>query len=222
MSDLIETIRTWEVTQKDRWDFLTGLKEEISKCKHCILHETRKNTVFGTGNTDADLMFVGEAPGADEDEQGKPFIGKAGQLLTKMIRAMGLIRDEVFIANTIKCRPPENRDPKPLEIQSCLSYLLAQINCINPRFVITLGNPATKTLLNTKTGITTLHGRVYRCFYSMVPVVPTFHPAYLLRDSRKKKDSWEDLKFVKSLLDNKEFKFSVVPERMKNEQKEKK
>jgi DNA polymerase len=210
MSDLAEVVSNWKVTQEKKHNFLESLKNCIEGCKRCELHKDEGKSVFGEGNIDADLMFVAEGPGSAESETGRPFVGRAGQLLTKMIGAMDMKRDEVYIANTVKHRPPDNRDPKSEEIYACLPYLFSQIATINPKFIVTLGNPATKTLLNTNTGITTLRGKIYQCFYIMIPVIPTFHPAYLLRDSRKKKESWEDLKLIRDLLRGKEFKLSRV------------
>ena len=154
--------------------------------------------VFGVGNPEADLMFVGEAPGADEDEQGIPFIGRAGQLLTKIIEAIDLKRDDVYIANIIKCRPPQNRNPEPDEVASCEPFLFRQIDVIKPKVIVALGKYAAQTLLRVDTPISRLRGRVFD--YRGAQLIPTFHPAYLLRNASSKREVWEDMKLVKRLL----------------------
>jgi DNA polymerase len=154
--------------------------------------------VFGVGNPDADLMFVGEAPGADEDAQGVPFVGRAGQLLTKIIEAIGLTRDAVYIANVIKCRPPQNRNPEPDEVATCEPYLFRQIDLIRPRVIVALGKFGAQTLLGTLDPISRLRGRVFE--YRGAKLVPTFHPAYLLRNPSSKREVWEDMKLVTRLL----------------------
>jgi uracil-DNA glycosylase family 4 len=188
---------------------LTDLNENaVRNCTRCTLCQQRTNTVFGEGDADADLLFIGEGPGADEDASGRPFVGRAGELLTKMIIAMGLSRETVFIANVVKCRPPGNRTPTPDEVATCWEYLLQQIQVIRPKVIVTLGNPATQTMLQTKTGITRLRG-TFQPLPDLAPglggisVMPTFHPAYLLRnytpESRGK--VWSDLQQVMQLLD---------------------
>ena len=168
-------------------------------CSRCKLHRLgRRQIVFGVGNPDADLMFVGEAPGADEDEQGIPFVGRAGQLLTKMIAAMGFEREQVYIANVIKCRPPQNRPPEPDEISSCEPFLFRQIDAVQPKVIVALGSFAAKTLLRTEQSISRLRGSVYD--FRGVKLVPTFHPSYLLRSPDKKREAWEDLKTARALL----------------------
>ncbi len=165
-------------------------------------------TVFGEGDADAGLMFIGEGPGQNEDEQGRPFVGRAGELLTKMIAAMGFAREQVFIANVVKCRPPGNRTPTPAEADACWPYLRRQILTIEPHVIVTLGGPATKRLLDTKTGITALRG-TWHLFHGIepegpaVPVMPTFHPAYLLRSYTKENRAkvWSDLQAAMRLLD---------------------
>jgi DNA polymerase len=177
---------------------LRAVAEEIGDCRRCKLHEGRTNIVFGVGDPSARLMFVGEGPGENEDLQGEPFVGRAGQKLDDMIAAIGLTRAEVYIANIVKCRPPRNRDPEPDEISTCWPFLVAQIEAIAPRVIVTLGGPSTKTLLRTTTGITRLRGTW--ADFRGIPVMPTFHPAYLLRnytvDTRKK--VWEDLKAARA------------------------
>src|SRR5688572_25253307 len=178
---------------------LAATRDDLGDCTRCKLHtQGRKQIVFGVGSPTADLMFVGEAPGADEDIQGIPFVGRAGQLLTKMIEAMGFTRDDVYIANVIKCRPPENRNPDPDEIASCEPFLLRQIAAIEPKVIVALGSFAAKTLLKTQSPISRLRGRVYD--YQGAKLVPTFHPSYLLRSPGQKREAWEDLKLALSLL----------------------
>jgi DNA polymerase len=172
---------------------LTEIREEIGDCTRCKLHtQGRKQIVFGVGNPNADLMFVGEAPGADEDVKGEPFVGRAGQLLTKMIEAMGFKRDEVYIANVIKCRPPENRNPDPDEVATCEPFLFKQIETIQPQVIVALGSFAAKALLKTQDPISRLRGRVYA--YHGAKLIPTFHPSFLLRSPNQKKYAWDDLK----------------------------
>ncbi|MBN2163725.1 MAG: uracil-DNA glycosylase [Pontiellaceae bacterium] len=167
----------------------------IGQCRSCPLCQTRNLTVPGEGRTDGpDIMFVGEGPGADEDEQGRPFVGKAGQLLDKMIEAMGYSRGDVYIANVVKCRPPQNRKPHPEEMQMCLPYLRQQIRMIRPKVLVGLGGTAMEGLLGRPVGITRIRGVWQE--YEGIRLMPTFHPSYLLRDASKKKDAWLDLKAV--------------------------
>jgi DNA polymerase len=173
---------------------LEKLRGELAPCCRCELGQGRKNLVFGVGRPDADLMFIGEGPGQQEDEQGIPFVGPAGQLLTKIIEAIGLSRDEVYIANIVKCRPPGNRPPLPEESALCLPYLRRQIEIIRPRIIVTLGNVPTQTLLQTAVGITKTRGIFVE--RDGILFMPTFHPAYLLRDPNKKKEVWEDMKKI--------------------------
>ena len=178
---------------------LVAIREDIGDCTRCKLHTLgRTQVVFGVGNPDADLMFVGEAPGADEDEQGIPFIGRAGQLLTRIIEAINLRRDDVYIANIIKCRPPQNRNPEPDEVASCEPFLFHQIDVIKPKVIVALGKYAAQTLLRRDTPISRLRGQVFD--YRGAKLVPTFHPAYLLRNPSSKREVWEDMKLVKRLL----------------------
>jgi len=177
---------------------LDSLKEEISKCARCSLNKTRTNLVFGSGDPDAKLIFVGEAPGADEDLKGLPFVGRAGQLLTKIIEAMGLKREEVYIANILKCRPPNNRMPLPTEIAVCEENLKRQIAVIKPMVICTLGKFASQTLLRTETPITQLRGTFRE--YDGIKLMPTFHPAYLLRNPSDKKLVWDDMKKIMKVL----------------------
>ena len=180
--------------------FLKEIEEEISQCKKCELFKTKKNYVFGEGNINADIMFVGEAPGEEEDIQGRPFVGKAGKKLTEMIEAMGYKREDVFIGNIVKCRPPGNATPTPAIRKTCFPYLQKQIAIINPKVLIALGNVAAQTLLNTKETITRLRGKFGK--YQGIPVMPTFHPSYVIRNYTVavRKAVWEDLKKVLKLL----------------------
>ena len=162
------------------WPSLDALRDEALGCVRCPLAPTRTQVVFGAGNPDADLMFVGEGPGAEEDKQGIPFVGRAGQLLTRLVEGIGLTRDDVYIANVVKCRPPGNRDPQPEEIEACRPYLEGQLHFLQPRVVVTLGNFATKLLLETKEGITKLRGREFP-YRDGAVLIPTFHPAAVLR-----------------------------------------
>ena len=178
---------------------LKRIREEIGDCTRCKLHAGRTNLVFGVGNPKADLMFVGEAPGRDEDIKGEPFVGRAGQLLTKIIEAIDLDRDDVYIANVIKCRPPQNRNPEPDEVETCEPFLFSQIDAIQPRVIVALGAFAVRTLLrDDKTPISKLRGQQYS--YRGTILIPTFHPAYLLRSPDKKKYVWEDMKQVRAIL----------------------
>ena len=173
---------------------LDALRQEVSNCRNCDLHLTRRNLVFGSGNPKARLIFVGEAPGHEEDMQGLPFVGRAGQLLTKIIEAMGLKRNDVYIANILKCRPPNNRMPLPTEILACEENVKRQIETIRPKVICTLGKFASQTLLRTQTPITVLRGNFQE--YNGIKVMPTFHPAYLLRNPADKKLVWQDMKKV--------------------------
>ena len=176
---------------------LAAVRADIGDCTRCKLHTLgRKQIVFGVGNPNADLMFVGEAPGADEDMQGEPFVGRAGQLLTKIIEAIDLTREDVYIANVIKCRPPQNRNPEPDEVETCEPFLFRQIDIIKPKVIVALGKFAAQTLLRTLDPISRLRGRVFD--YRGAKLIPTFHPAYLLRNPSSKREVWEDMKLVKS------------------------
>ena len=178
---------------------LKQVQEDLGDCRRCKLHEKRKNIVFGVGNENADLLFIGEAPGADEDRLGEPFVGRAGKLLDRMIEAMGWTRDAVYIANVLKCRPPGNRDPQSDEIAACKPFLFEQIDAIRPRVIVTLGKPAAHLVLQTTAPISALRGRFQQ--FRGIPVMPTFHPAYLLRSPDRKRAAWEDLQQVMAELD---------------------
>ena len=180
-------------------DALIAVRTDIGDCTRCKLHaQGRKQIVFGVGNPEADLMFVGEAPGGDEDVQGIPFVGRAGQLLTKIIEAIDLKREDVYIANVIKCRPPGNRNPEQDEVETCEPFLFQQIDIIKPKVIVALGTFAARALLRTLDPISRLRGRVYD--YRGAKLIPTFHPAYLLRNPASKREVWEDMKVVRKLL----------------------
>jgi len=178
-------------------ELLEIVKEELKDCRRCKLYKERNHIVFGEGNEDARLMLIGEAPGHEEDLQGRPFVGAAGHLLDNMLKAINLSRREVYIANIIKCRPPHNRKPERDEIEACKPFLLKQIDIIKPSIICTLGSIATQTLLETKTPITKLRGHIYD--FSGIKLIPTFHPAYLLRNPYQKKGAWEDLKLIEKI-----------------------
>jgi DNA polymerase len=179
---------------------LASIRDDLGDCTRCVLHaQGRRQIVFGVGNPQADLMFVGEAPGADEDVQGEPFVGRAGQLLTKIIESIGLERSDVYIANVIKCRPPGNRNPAPEEVATCQPFLFRQIDAIRPRVIVALGTFAAHALLGNDTPISRLRGRAHR-FRGGITLIPTFHPAFLLRSPERKRDVWEDMKQVRALL----------------------
>jgi DNA polymerase len=183
---------------QDKPAALKMVREEIGECVRCRLHKGRKNIVFGVGNVNADLMFVGEGPGADEDEQGEPFVGRAGQLLNNMISAMGLKRSDVYIANVVKCRPPGNRTPEKDESDVCGPFLQRQIEIIRPKVIVALGAVAAKYLLAINDSMANLRGRWYD--YKGSKLAVTYHPAYLLRDPRQKKEAWKDLQMVMKYL----------------------
>jgi uracil-DNA glycosylase len=189
-------------TAEQRREQLVALYEEVSSCTRCPLHETRAKTVFGAGNADAELMFVGEAPGAEEDRQGLPFVGRAGQLLNQLLEEIGLSREEVFIANVLKSRPPGNRDPQPLEIEACKPYLFEQVRLIEPKVVCTLGNFATKLLSGSPVGITRVRGtpQIHELGGRTVFLLPLLHPAAALRTPAMKEQLREDLATVPGLL----------------------
>ena len=190
---------------------LPALTADAENCLKCPLHETRTKVVFGVGDPNANLMFVGEAPGADEDRQGEPFVGRAGQLLTQIIEAgMKRKRSEVYIANILKCRPPGNRNPQPVEVETCSPYLIRQIELVQPKVIVALGSFAAQMLLDTKTGITRLRGEFHACNvpglrvppHRTPPVImPTYHPAYLLRNPSAKREVWEDVQKVMARLE---------------------
>ncbi|HBD09230.1 MAG TPA: uracil-DNA glycosylase [Syntrophobacteraceae bacterium] len=177
---------------------LQGIRDELGDCQRCRLHESRTTLVFGDGSPAARLVFVGEAPGYDEDQQGLPFVGRAGRLLDRMILAMGMKRSEVYICNVVKCRPPQNRNPSADEVVACSPFLFRQIEAIQPQVICLLGNYATQTLLQTTSNISQLRGKDR--FWRGIPVVATFHPAYLLRNPAQKASTWSDLRRVLELV----------------------
>jgi uracil-DNA glycosylase len=201
-----------ETSPAARVSALKVIREDIGDCTRCVLHKQgRKQIVFGVGNTQADIMFVGEAPGADEDEQGEPFVGRAGQLLNNMIQAMGIKREDVYIANVCKCRPPNNRTPEKEESDTCSPFLMRQIAVVRPKVIVALGAIASKALLSVNDSMANLRGKLYDFEAKVQPGVPedigfstklvvTYHPAYLLRDPRQKKETWKDLQMVMKYL----------------------
>lgn len=183
--------KSCNVAEDNRW---ADLEKRVSTCTACELHATRTQTVFGTGSHSAKWMIIGEAPGASEDQQGKPFVGPAGRLLTEMLRAAGLERDEVFIANILKCRPPGNRDPRPTEVEACDRFIKQQVTMLNPEIILATGRIAAQNLLKTDAPLGRLRGRVHR--YGEIPVVVIYHPAYLLRSPLEKRKAWDDLQLA--------------------------
>jgi len=181
----------------DRW---TTLAAEVAACTRCALHRGRTQTVFGVGRHDADLLIVGEAPGAEEDRRGEPFVGRAGQLLDAMLRAIGLSRETVYIANILKCRPPGNRDPKPEEAASCTPYLDEQLGLVAPKAILALGRISAQWLLQSEMTIGRLRGQVLQYRDTGIPLVVTYHPAYLLRSPQAKAKSWQDLCLIRNLI----------------------
>lgn len=179
-------------------DKLETLDEMVKQCKRCPLSVTRHNTVFGEGNPEAKVMFIGEGPGQDEDNTGRPFVGAAGQLLTKMINAIDIKREDVYIANIVKCRPPRNRVPEPLEAEKCIPFLRQQVAVIRPKIIVCLGATASKYIIDKDIRITRDRGKWYE--KGAFLMIPTFHPSALLRDATKKKDAWEDFKSIKDKL----------------------
>jgi uracil-DNA glycosylase family 4 len=190
--------KTKAASQRDEVETLEKIRENLGECTRCRLHQGRTKIVFGQGDPKSRLMFVGEGPGAEEDRQGLAFVGKAGQLLTRIIAAIGLTRDEVYIANIVKCRPPQNRDPQEDEITTCIPFLKQQIRAIQPLIICTLGAPASKTLLQTSDPISRLRGRFYEV--DGVQIMPTYHPAYLLRNPSEKRPVWEDMQKIQKKL----------------------
>jgi DNA polymerase len=179
------------------WD---SLRARVAACTRCELHATRTQTVFGVGNPRARWMFIGEAPGAEEDKQGEPFVGRAGQLLTSMLKALGLRREDVYIANVLKCRPPGNRDPKPEEARHCRGYLERQIELVAPLLIVAVGRIAAQNLLATDSALARLRGQVHALGERRWPLIVTYHPAYLLRSPGEKRKAWQDLVFARRIL----------------------
>jgi len=190
------------------WDALGTM---VAACERCGLHATRTQAVFGVGSRTARWMFIGEAPGADEDRQGEPFVGRAGQLLTSMLKALGLPREEVYIANVLKCRPPGNRDPRPEEARSCRDYLERQIELVDPALIVAVGRIAAQNLLETETALARLRGRVHGLGVRQRPVVVIYHPAYLLRSPGEKRKAWLDLLFARQVFERLERGEQLLP-----------
>ena len=191
-TESLKKIKSWERKERRAPETLEEIRTNLGDCKRCRLSEKRKNIVFGAGDPHAKLMFVGEGPGYDEDQMGEPFVGAAGKLLTKIIEAINHTREQVYICNIIKCRPPGNRNPMPDEIETCFPFLKRQIASVKPDIICALGTFAAQTLLETKSPISKLRGSFYD--YMGSKVLPTYHPAYLLRNPEKKRDVWEDMK----------------------------
>jgi len=185
----------------DQPDVWSTLKSNVSSCKKCLLHKTRTQTVFGVGDTNADWLFIGEAPGKDEDIKGEPFVGRAGRLLNEIIFASSLSRESVFIANILKCRPPKNRDPHQDEVSSCISYLQQQIELINPKIIIAVGKIAAQKLLNTDKSMSDLRGYKHSFGENNIPLIVIYHPAYLLRSPTQKSKVWSDITLAKASID---------------------
>ena len=181
---------------------LTSLDETIKKCKKCNLHKTRRNTVFGEGDPDSNIMIIGEAPGREEDEVGRPFVGRAGKLLNEFLKSINLNRDSVFIVNTIKCRPPENRDPEASEISACSDYLDQQINIIKPKVLVLLGKIAANRLLGEDMPMSELRLKKFFIDKYEIPIIVFYHPAYILRSPSQKKKVWDDLQYLKGIIDS--------------------
>ena len=195
-----------EERKMERQTKLDAIRAEVAACRSCDLCRTRTQTVFGVGDPETRILFVGEGPGADEDRQGEPFVGRAGRLLNDIIKAMGIRREQVYIANVVKCRPPENRVPHPGEVGSCIGFLERQIEIIAPEVIVTLGSVATKALIGVESSLGKLRGRFHT--YKGIPLMPTYHPAYLLRNPAEKRKVWEDIQLVMERLGMK------VPSRM--------
>ena len=196
-SDAAEQLPPRSIVADLGWD---ALQQHISACKACELHRSRKQTVFGTGSPQADLLIIGEAPGADEDRQGEPFVGRAGKLLNAMLKAIGFERSQVYIANILKCRPPDNRDPHVEEVSHCRPYLMRQIELINPKIILAVGRVSAQNLLESTDTLGRLRGRTHRFGAGNIPLIATYHPAYLLRSPEQKAKSWQDLQQVLALL----------------------
>ena len=190
----LEKIAAWGAAPQLLCEILQDIRLDLGDCQRCRLAKDRKNIVFGFGSSSAKLVFVGEGPGFEEDQQGEPFVGPAGQLLTKIIEAIHLSREQVYICNIVKCRPPRNRNPQPDEIKTCFQFLDRQIAAIRPDFICALGTIAAQTLLNTAEPISRLRGRFHD--YKGIKLLPTYHPAYLLRNPAKKRDVWQDMKML--------------------------
>ncbi len=190
---IVDPVSETVVNEGDSW---ADLRQRVAKCQQCELHQGRTQTVFGVGDHNADWLIIGEAPGAEEDRQGEPFVGRAGKLLNSMLFACGMQREQVFIANILKCRPPNNRDPKPEEVVACSSYLKEQIDLLQPKIILAVGRIAAQNLMQTETPIGKMRGQRYQYADTGIPVVVTYHPAYLLRSPREKRKAWQDLQLA--------------------------
>jgi len=191
--EIVDPVSETVVDEGDSW---ADLRQRVAKCQQCELHQGRTQTVFGVGDHNADWLIIGEAPGAEEDRQGEPFVGRAGNLLNSMLFACGMQREQVFIANILKCRPPNNRDPKPEEVVACSSYLKEQIDLLQPKIILAVGRIAAQNLMQTETPIGKMRGQRYQYADTGIPVVVTYHPAYLLRSPREKRKAWQDLQLA--------------------------
>lgn len=197
IQNYIEKTAVVQRNPTEEWD---DLKKRVATCTACPLHQTRTQTVFGVGSHQAKIVFIGEAPGQQEDLKGEPFVGRAGQLLDQMIRAIGLKREDVYIANILKCRPPNNRDPKPEEQQCCTPFLLEQLNLLNPKLIVSLGRIAAQYLLQSSESLARLRAKTHSYSAQNIPLLVTYHPAYLLRTPADKAKAWEDLLKIKPFL----------------------
>ena len=195
-----DSINRKELLNKNHNQHLLDLQEQVKTCKECALHQSRTQTVFGVGNTQSDWFIIGEAPGSEEDVKGEPFVGRAGQLLNSMLLAMGLPRNEIFIANILKCRPPNNRDPLTEEVNECEPYLIHQINLIKPKLIVALGRIAGKTLLNVDNSLKSMRGTIHD--YHGTKLIVTYHPAALLRNPNWKPLAWEDFKWIRTIIES--------------------
>ncbi|MDQ8039499.1 MAG: uracil-DNA glycosylase [Rickettsiella sp.] len=204
----VKKVKTKEVSKKSKitleeriatlnWE---ELREEVANCQRCTLYKTRTNPVFGVGNPNADLLVIGEAPGANEDKQGEPFVGRGGQLLTNMLLSIGLRREDIYIANILKSRPPNNRDPSPEEVRACTPFLLRQISLIKPKLILAVGRIAAQFLLASNLTMATLRGNLFHYGVYKIPLIVTYHPAYLLRSPREKRKAWRDMQCIKKQL----------------------
>lgn len=202
VADISDVIKSNVEAEPNLSDDLQSLAQEVSVCQACSLASSRTQTVFGTGNSKAEWLIIGEAPGQEEDKQGKPFVGKAGQLLTSMLRALGYAREQVFIANILKCRPPNNRDPESEEVNACAGFLNKQIELIQPKVILCVGRIAAQNLLQVDTPIGKMRGNLYTHPSFEIPVLVTYHPAYLLRSPREKRKVWKDLCIAKKSFES--------------------
>lgn len=204
----VEQVKTKDVSRKSKmtheerianlsWE---ALREEVAQCQRCTLYKTRTNPVFGVGNPNADLLVIGEAPGANEDKQGEPFVGRGGQLLTNMLLSIGLKREDIYIANILKSRPPNNRDPSPEEVKACTPFLLRQISLIKPKLILAVGRIAAHFLLASNATMANLRGNLFHYGVNKIPLIVTYHPAYLLRSPREKRKAWQDMQCINKQL----------------------